>query len=717
MKALAILPVLEFPLLWLLLRSKRCGLRDAALYAASYWGFILFAITELTSLGHHLDRSTLGLAWLTANMVTFAILWRYRDSLEIPSFATLARAFRTISPGLQLLTVGSALLVLAVGVTAILSPPNSIDVIDYHISRVALWTSNRSVAFFPTNDYVQLVYAVWAEYAALNFTILFGSDRLVNLVEFASFLGLIVCTSAIARELGAGAKGQVLAAIITATLPTALTESSGATNGVVISFWFVTAVFCALRLSSEDYPYALTAGAAAVGLTIATKGTGFVVLPGVLAACFLARYRIRKEWLLRDGLVFATIVVILNAPPSLRNYNLTGNPLGTNFAGGGAHLDASVGRISVRDSAANLLRNLALQFTLTEKATDEVEQYTVKAIRWLGADPDDPDFIWRRIDNANGYGFEVQSFNRNETYAGNPLQILMLLGALVLCAIVPISRRRDVVLYALGIVISALLFSALLRWQRWGARLELPILILGVPLLAVVLEATLRPTVIVGIVAMLVVTSVPCVVANEYRPLLFSSLSPRELRTRPFAGNLFTKSRDAFYFEDHHRDLFHSYVDASRFVQSTGCKDVGIDTTFEHYEYPAMAFLGFAEGNVHLRYTGIRNLTAKYIDPAEKPPCAVICFACSRSRAKAEAYTTTGTKTAIFGNAVVFYGNIRDTKRTDRNSDCGRRSQGRPGRNSCVLAKAKRLPPVRIAALFGALYGRPAKGQGIPKSN
>ena len=421
-------------------------------------------------------------------------------------------------------------------------------------------------------------------------------------------------------------------------------------------------MFCALRLSSEDYPYALTAGAAAVGLTIATKGTGFVVLPAVLAACFLARYRIRKEWLLRDGLVFATIVVILNAPPSLRNYNLTGNPLGTNFAGGGAHLDASVGRISVRDSAANLLRNLALQFTLTEKATDEVEQYTVKAIRWLGADPDDPDFIWRRIDNANGYGFEVQSFNRNETYAGNPLQILMLLGALVLCAIVPISRRRDVVLYALGIVISALLFSALLRWQRWGARLELPILILGVPLLAVVLEATLRPTVIVGIVAMLVVTSVPCVVANEYRPLLFSSLSPRELRTRPFAGNLFTKSRDAFYFEDHHRDLFHSYVDASRFVQSTGCKDVGIDTTFEHYEYPAMAFLGFAEGNVHLRYTGIRNLTAKYIDPAEKPPCAVICFACSRSRAKAEAYTTTGTKTAIFGNAVVFYGNIRDTK-------------------------------------------------------
>jgi hypothetical protein len=49
----------------------------------------------------------------------------------------------------------------------------------YNMPRVIMWIENRSVHFYPTLDYQQLMMSPWCEYAMAHLTMLQGSDRLL----------------------------------------------------------------------------------------------------------------------------------------------------------------------------------------------------------------------------------------------------------------------------------------------------------------------------------------------------------------------------------------------------------------------------------------------------------------------------------------------------------------------------------------------------------
>ena len=79
------------------------------------------------------------------------------------------------------LLVGISIIIALVGTVALLSPPNTWDVMTYHLPRIVHWLQNRSVAFYPTHEPRQLFMPPWAEFAVLHFHALFGDDRLDNL--------------------------------------------------------------------------------------------------------------------------------------------------------------------------------------------------------------------------------------------------------------------------------------------------------------------------------------------------------------------------------------------------------------------------------------------------------------------------------------------------------------------------------------------------------
>jgi hypothetical protein len=68
----------------------------------------------------------------------------------------------------------------------------------------------------------------WAEFAMLHLYLMWGGDRLVNLVEFASLVGKTVGVSSIATTFGASRFIQIITAIISATIPEGVLEASGA---------------------------------------------------------------------------------------------------------------------------------------------------------------------------------------------------------------------------------------------------------------------------------------------------------------------------------------------------------------------------------------------------------------------------------------------------------------------------------------------------------
>jgi hypothetical protein len=100
------------------------------------------------------------------------------------------------------------------------------DAMVYHMPRTVMWMSNHRVSFYPAPDYQQPVFAPWAEYAMTQTTLLSGGDRFANLVEFLSYLGSALGVSVIAKYLGAGIRGQILA-VVSLTLPKLVLEASG----------------------------------------------------------------------------------------------------------------------------------------------------------------------------------------------------------------------------------------------------------------------------------------------------------------------------------------------------------------------------------------------------------------------------------------------------------------------------------------------------------
>ncbi len=75
---------------------------------------------------------------------------------------------------------------------AVRSPSNTIDSLQYHMSRVMHWTQNQSLAFYPVYYEPQLFNPIYAEVVILNLRILAGGDWPANLVQWGSMVGTIL---------------------------------------------------------------------------------------------------------------------------------------------------------------------------------------------------------------------------------------------------------------------------------------------------------------------------------------------------------------------------------------------------------------------------------------------------------------------------------------------------------------------------------------------
>ncbi len=651
----AILLLLAYSLVFALLCHYERGLRARALYAASFWGATLFGITEILSLVHLITRPGLIFAWLTVCIGLAIWLLVHRVDARPGPPGPRYSAWGRLPLGCKAAATGTALVLILIAVTAVAAPPNTWDAIYYHMPRIMMWISNRSVGFYPTLDLVQLVYAPWAEYAMLHLAMLAGSDRLVNLVEVSSLIGAAIGASLVAEELGAGIRGQMLAAVTCATIPQAVLEASGAMNSVVVSFWIVAFAFGLLRFSRIGGWLPFLSAAMCFGLAIATKGTAYLILPGVGLACWWLGHSESRRRLLVRLPVFALVMLALNGPLWLRNFALTGSPLGSGFAEGGPRFQQTVGRFSVPGIAANVVRNVALHLTVSEKVDRVGGQIASEIMRFFGADPDDPDFLWHSSPEAPAFDhFRTNAPSRDEVLTGNPLHLLLILIAWLLAFGFRSETDRNVVIYGLGLLGSFLLFSALLRWEPWNARYQLAFFALGAALVGVVIPARLGHTAATALSVVLILAALPYALSNDLRPLLSSQLRSSRFFRDPLAGSIWRSSREDLYFTDLHRNLARSYQNIGSEVLRSGCGDVGIDDSLEQYDYPVMAFLGVAEGRERIRYMGVFNSSLTYATRSSNT-CAVICFACARVPEKWSEYRTFGNRVSIFGDGAVFW--------------------------------------------------------------
>ena len=442
------------PLLILPLRQR--GWREAAIHAALIWGCGVVVVTEGLSVARAFSFGPVLALWVGATGLTVVLALRPGVSWAKPVLGSAAvRAIAAVLGGLLLLTL----------VTAAVAPPNTPDVLSYHLPRQLFWIQQAGVQHFETADARALMMPPWAEMVQANAMVLAGGDGWSNVPQWLAYgLGMIVA-SLLARELGAGRLGQWLAALFFATLPMAYLEASSAKNDLWVAVWLGVLTWLTLRSRERRSAGEWAALGAALGLSLATKTTAWIFVAPILVLLVRRPRRDARGWL-----ILAVVAAGLAGPHGMRNQLWFGTPLGVHRAeDGGAQGNED---FSWRGVLSNAVRNATLHLATPSPAVnDGLKSAILKMHGWLGRDAQDPRTTLLAIP------YEVTWMPRNEATAGAPLQAV--LGCVALVGGLWRGRRGEarpaLCWLALG---GMVLTCVLLKWQPWGARLHLPIFIM-----------------------------------------------------------------------------------------------------------------------------------------------------------------------------------------------------------------------------------------------
>jgi hypothetical protein len=443
-------------------------LRVTVLAGAAVW-----AITEALSLFGEVRRFPLAIAWLAVSGAACGFAWKRRHftPVRLPRIDWVVALYCTACAAILAVTA----------VAAGFSPPNSADAMAYHMPRVLYWAEQGGVRFFPTPYLNQIMLQPFAEYCMLQSYVLSGGDHLVNFVQWIAAALSLIAVSAVAREFGAPARAQAFAALFCAAIPSGILASSGAKNDYVLALWLISAIYFALRWRASHAAEDAALLGCALGLALLTKATAYLFAPWPLAA-ILARPALESpRRFARPAALMAACALAINLPQYIRNWDLSGSPIGYGSAFGTAEFRWRNETLGWKQTVSNALRNASEELGARSEAWNQgVYRAVIDAHRQLRIDPADSATTWR-------WSAYAPPRNANhEADAPNRLHLAILaalFGALMWRA----SRGRDrlLALYALSLVVGFVAFCAYLKWQPFMARLFLPLFVLAAPLASI----------------------------------------------------------------------------------------------------------------------------------------------------------------------------------------------------------------------------------------
>ncbi|MGE0554766.1 MAG: ArnT family glycosyltransferase [Gemmatimonadales bacterium] len=487
--------------------------------------------------------------------------------------------------GIGLLALGSVTLL-----TALLAPPNTWDSMTYHLPRITHWLDHGSLAFWPTPIERELWQPPFAEYLGLvGYGALGGRDWLANLPQWIAGVGTVLVAAEIAGLLGAGERGRGVAALVAATIPALILQSSSTQTDLLSALWLGIVAWMALSSweRREGRRSAPLWFGAALGLAIGTKGTALPLALPWIAIYLIGNVRTggRAE-AARSAILALVIAAGLNLPHFIRNQTVFGTPFGP------ASVQTLLRPASLAPGvvAGNALANLSLHFgTPSPDLNHGLEGLVVGAHRALG------------LDTGEVYpyfgGYRIVDWSTHEDLAGGPIHVM--LGLLGLgYAIARWRRLRPIERTAvIGLGLGAIAFAALVRWQPYNGRLHLPLLALAAPLIAVFLVRA-GPRIAGFALLALGLVAAPAAVANHTRPLwpaLGRGPTPRaaSLLVAPRAVTLFNARPE---LQDGYRGMAEG-------LAQLGCRRVATFVGYDSWEYP-------------LRALAPRGTSLEHADPA-----------------------------------------------------------------------------------------------------
>ena len=572
--AFILLPLITYVLLVLLFARRGSPLNALGKSHIVFFGFIAVS-TEFLSAFHWIDFPHLLGIWGCLGCV-LAVAFRKR-----PGFSSIEK-FPRISP-VSILLLGTIVFILAATfATAILYPPNNWDSMTYHMARVPNWISNRSVSFYPTAIERQNFSAPLAEFAIMHLQLLSGSDLFANLVQWTCFVVSIALGALIAAELSLNRREQLMSAVIIATIPMAILQSTSTQNDLVVSSFILAFALFMLRLGKDFNIENILFASLSLGLALLTKGTAYIYcapLGVALAVPILFKARSNFSLLIRRAGCLSLVCLIalaLNSGHFARSYRLYGSPV---YGGPGwLNQDSSISAL-----LSNIPKNLSLHLGTRSRHINEVIDETLRSV--LGKQLDNRD------NNYLGIPFRIVPYRRHEDYAGNPIHLWLTLLAFALAFVWARRQFSQRNWYAIALLLGGCLYCFCIKWQPWASRVHTPLFALAAPVIVIALtqhaKGIGRYSALAGI-AFMVLYSFPFALNNQTRSLLSNDWKQKE--------------RMQLYFTNR-PELYEPYKRAMNVLEKAGAQDVGLYIGGDGWEYPFWVFA--KSGDMRFRHVGL----------------------------------------------------------------------------------------------------------------
>ncbi|HSB65628.1 MAG TPA: glycosyltransferase family 39 protein [Anaerolineales bacterium] len=594
------------------------GWRWALLQVILIMGAFIALQSEILGLFKLLSTPFVAVSWLVALLLSIwlgvRIGWLKLGWARFQARIHLPDRFTTLT------LIAFSFIIILLLVIVLIAPANTMDSLLYHMSRVMHWAQDRGLAHYPTGFTPQLTNPIEAELIILQLRLLFGSDRLASLPQWISLVVCAIGVSVGAKLMGAGRKGQWVAAAFAISIPIGLLEATSTQNDYVTAMWLIILAVFVLAACQQDPGWAeILSIAAALGLGLLTKGTfyPYAIAWGIWLMIHWLRQR-KPLIFLRPALVIVTVVVVLNAGYWIRNISTFSSPFGspkwlTSMT------SATYGASSI---PSNFVKNIFLNFaTPSPRINQSVANFIQSAFR--ATDPDVSSFQldWRW---------------NNEESAGSPIHLVLIvlaIGVVILLVALGRLKSQPIAWYSLAAFFTFVFFVLIAHYDQTGVRYQLPLLVIWAPVIGVLLsrmgEKWLAPLAIL----IFFIISLPYTFFNTSRPLIAAKNDPEPFAIHPLPAMGTTKSSSIFYATTSELlfinvpQMVDPLTQSAHDLRESGCTQLGLRIDSHDAEYPIWWSLHAPHRGVRIETIYFSQLLSSVADPNFKP-CAILCTIC-----------------------------------------------------------------------------------------
>ncbi|MCJ7435395.1 MAG: glycosyltransferase family 39 protein, partial [Anaerolineales bacterium] len=407
-------------------------------------------------------------------------------------------------------------------------------------------------------------------------------------VQWFSMVGSLIGTSLIARQFGATQREQIIASVITATIPMGIIQASSTQNDYMTAFWMVCFIYFGLAYKKDtSTQYAFFTGSA-LGLAILTKATAYIfAFPFVvwIGISVLRKFRIKS---FKSLAIIVILTMALNTPHYIRNCDLYGNPLGPGREAP-VGFDYANNIFTAPALVSNIVRNIGVHLGTPYSTVNEfVESQIYKFHEIIGISANDPRTTWTDTE------FHILPITISDTYGSAFLHVFLIFFSMIVY--LKQKKSGDQPWYMLALIGGFVLFCTYLKWQPWlGSRLHLSFFVLWSPCIGVIICRIKNQNIMRAVLLILLITAAPWIVSHNLRPLFGQHSILKIDRTTQILRDSIRKP----------------YTEAITFIEKKQqCHEIGLISGFEIGEYPLWSLLEKYDKPFRLEHVNVTNASS-----------------------------------------------------------------------------------------------------------